>query len=165
MARDHARIKTSILDDKDFTSLNSVQQITYFAAIFARDLSWAGVLPYTPVRFTRVAADISERKAQTALQVLEDKRFLVIDRDTAEILVRSYIRHDGIMRQPNVAKACARAVESVYSSRIQDVLVEELGRLLREDPNAKGWTGFEASEPDLFAQVKGKALSKGFGKG
>lgn len=161
MARDHARIKTSILDDKEWTTLTSAQQMTYLSALCARDLSFCGVLPYIPSRFTMVATDISVHVARSCLQVLERKKFLVIDRDTAEILVRSYIRHDGILKQPNVAKACAKAFKSVYSPRIKEAIITELARLLTEDPSAKGWQGIEQVDSKLFEQIKAKGSPKG----
>lgn len=157
MARDHARISTAILDDPDYLALNSVQQNLYLASILAKDLSWCGVTSYAPARFVGIASDITRPKVIQGLKVLEDKRFLVIDRDTSEILVRTYVRHDGIMKQPNVAKACAKAVNRVYSPLVRASIVTELARLWEENPEARGWVGFSEADPELFELVLSKA--------
>ncbi len=156
MARRHARIMLSIWDDPDFTALTSGEQVTYFSLISSRDLSWCGVLPYLPKRLVRNSRSLTERKVVAALDVLTEKRFIVVDRDTDEMTVRRFIHHDEVMRQPNVAKAMARALDLVHSQRIRDVIVDELRRELTEEPDYAGWGAIALAFPELFELVNAK---------
>lgn len=152
MARDHARILLSIWDDSDFVSLSSVQQRTYLALISSRDLSYCGVHPLIPVRLCS-ASDMAERKVSAAIDALEAKKFLIVDRDTAEVCIRTYVRHDGILKMPNVVRAMNKAWSKVHSATIRKAIRRELGVALAD------------AYPEGIGQAMCKALAEGFGKG
>lgn len=164
MARKHARILVSIWDDPDFVALTTAQQVTYFALLSSKDLSWCGVNPLLPQRFSGLASDLNERKARAAFDALADARFIVADHDTAEVAARTFVRHDDILNQPNVTKAMGRALGLVRSDRIRRAIVDELHRVHLESPDAKGWPSLRASYPDLYAEVS-KPSAKGCRKG
>lgn len=157
MARDHARLLVSIWDDADWVALDSCTQLAYLSLVSSRDLSWCGVAPLLPKRIARNFADGTERKVRTSLGRLEAARFVVIDHDTAEVLVRSYVRHDGILKQPNVTKALVRALDRVHSDTLRDAVKDELGRLLGEEPDLRGWDTIRSEWPELFEEL----LTKG----
>lgn len=165
MARDHARVGIDIWDDEDWTALTSTQQLAYLTLISSQDLSWCGVLPYIPARFALLSADMTERKFARAMADLEVGRFLIIDRMTAEVLVRSYVRHDGLVKQPNIMKALVRAYGKVHSDTLRDAVTIELRRLYADNPSAKGWAGFAEEDAELFEYVSANPLRKGSGKG
>ena len=156
MARRHARILVSIWDDADFVALTSAQQVVYFAVLSSKDLSWCGVNPLLPQRFSRISSDLTERKAIAAFDVLTARRFLVADYGTAEVAARTFVRHDDILAQPNVAKAMGRAIGLVRSEAIRESILTELARTLEERPDAKGWPSLRAAYPELFAEVVAK---------
>lgn len=157
MARKHARLLLSIWDDADFTALAPTEQSVYFGIISSRDLSWCGVAPLLPQRLVRNAAGLTERKIASALDRLCKDRFVVIDRDTAELAVRTFVRHDEIMRQPNVVKAMATALDRVHSDRLRDVILDEVARDYVENPGYPGWKTLENSFPMVSAKVHEKA--------
>jgi len=165
MGRDHARVRVDIWSDPDFLELTSVQQLAYLVLISSRDLSYAGVVPYVPARYALLSRDWTERKFAAALRGLEQRRFVLLDLDTAEVLVRSYVRHDGLLKQPNVAKALVRAFYRIHSEHLQDAVVGELRRLYADDPDARGWVGFREASEELFARVSAKGSRKGSVKG
>lgn len=156
MARDHARLLVSIWDDPEWVSLKTMQQNAYLALISSSDLSWCGVAPLLPQRLAGLAGDLTERKVRSALDTLADLRFLVIDHTTAEILVRSYVRHDGILKQPNVTKALVRALDRVHSDTLVDTVKAELARHLRDEPDLRGWDVIRSGWPDLYDQISRK---------
>ena len=160
MARKHARIFVSIWDDPEFTALDPASQILYFAVLSSRDLSWCGVHPLLPQRFTGIAAGLNERRVRTELGKLADASFLVVDEATAEMAVRTFVRHDGVLDQPNVTKAMGRAYGLVRSRAIQRSIVLQLSRAFRDEPEAKGWPALRNAYPELFHQVGEKALPK-----
>lgn len=159
MARKHARLLLSIWDDKDFTALDTTEQVVYLGICSSRDLSWAGVAPLLPKRLIRNSRNLTERKVTAALDRLERDRFLVIDTDTDELTVRTFIRHDEVMRQPNVVKAMGAALARVHSQRLREVIVDELARDYYEHPNYPGWRTLADGFPKVFAEVEERGFS------
>jgi len=159
MAREYARLMVKIWDDPDWLNLTGDEQTSYAALISSQDLDYAGILPYLPSRYAHICRKMTERKFIAALGALEaiTPPFVVIDRETAEILVRTYIRHDEVLRIPNVAKAMAKAVGKIRSPRLRAVVIDELVGLTIEAPDAKGWRGIEDGYPDLYAEVAARA--------
>lgn len=159
MAREFARLMTSIWQDDDFIRLTSGPQLTYLALISSPDLSWCGVVPLLPQRLALLSVDVTERKIRNNLAALEGSRFVVTDTTTAELAVRSYVRHDNILRQPNVVKAMVKALNRVHSPRLRGVIEAELGRAHQQNPEAKGWPTIRSEAPELFARIQGTGSS------
>lgn len=156
MARTHARLLVSLWDDEDWLRLTSVQHDVYAALLTTHDLSWCGVAPLLPQRLVSWSADLDLKKVTRALQSLasdEAGRFLVLDDATGEVLVRSYVRHDDLLKQPNVTKAMIRSLPRVRSAELRDAVAAELGRKLKEEPDLKGWRIIELEAPQLFQRV------------
>lgn len=153
MAREHARILLSVWEDDDFLALRSTDQWAYFALLSHRDLSWCGVSPLLPQRYANLASDMTAGKANAALRNLEQARFVVADHDTAEIAARTFVRHDGIMKKPNVLIAALKAFEKVHSPQIRESLRCEFARAYTE--------GF----PEGFGEPFGRAFGRSFPEG
>lgn len=134
-ARKHGRVLSSIWDDDDFRALDASPQRMYIFLISQPDLEQSGVIPLRERRWARAAADLKPGDVSAALQVLESAKFVVIDEDTEELLVRSLIRRDGVWKQPNVFKSAADQIFSVSSHKLKAVLHEELSRLELETAN------------------------------
>lgn len=143
----------SLWSDDDWRALTSQQHDVYAALLTTHDLSWCGVAPLLPQRLVGWSVDLNLRRVQVTLEQLADARFLVIDEAAGEILVRSYVRHDDFLKQPNVTKAMARALERVRSDQLHRTVVAELGRKLKEEPDLKGWRTLSDGFPQLFEQV------------
>ncbi|TDE03448.1 hypothetical protein [Jiangella asiatica] len=156
MARDHARIEVGIWSDPDFICLDPADQHMYLLLVTSPRLSYCGVIDYVPARFTGLAKGITPAKLKARLDSLAARRFLVIDYGTAEILVRSYVRHDGLLKLPNVTKAMASALMAVVSPVVRDTVVAELARARREEPDAKGWEGLAKTYPRLLEEIDAK---------
>lgn len=153
MARNHARIFTRIWQDPDFRALTVDAQHAYLATVSSPALSYVGVMDYIPQRLAGLAVGHTLRRATAALTLLDQKRFIVVDHDTAEMCVRSLVRHDRILERVNMGKATARAFGKVMSLPIREALIEELGRVYAEDQNLQGWTGVKEIDPDLMGDV------------
>lgn len=129
MARSHARLLLTVWADPDWRALPMAAQWLYEALISQPTITWAGVLPLQPRRWRGLAADVDAATIEVALKALAAHRFVVVDEDTEELLVRSFVRHDGVARQPNVLKAALREAQTVQSLAIRRVLAAELRRL------------------------------------
>lgn len=153
MARDHARIHVSIWHNPDFRALSASAQHAYFTIISQPGLSYAGVLDYFPTRIAALSAGNTPRRVAEAVTKLHTSRFIIVDERTAELLVRTYVRHDGVLGRVNMGKAVARAYGRVMSLDLRRCILTELAKAHRDDPNAQGWVGFSELEPEAMLQV------------
>lgn len=160
MARDHARVKTSIWLDPDFTALRSAEQHLYLALMSNKGLSRCGVIDYIPSRFERLASDLTAAKFKAAVSGLRAARFVVLDEQTQELLLRSYVRHDGVLDRVNMGKATGTAFEAVVSHPIREAIGEELARLMRDAPELLGWQGLAVTSPTAHAMASGMESRK-----
>lgn len=140
MPRTYAQIKIAIWADDDFRRLTGAAQTLYFRLLTGATINSAGVADWRPKRIARSAADLTERSVRSAASELADHRFVVIDDDTEEILIRTFIRHDGTLRSPNQAAAVAGAYAGIGSPKIRAAITRELRRLHAEEPDLGGWS-------------------------
>ncbi|WP_280454137.1 hypothetical protein [Nocardia brasiliensis] len=133
MARDHGRLLCRIWNDKEFRALTRTAQALYAQLISQKEINNAGVLPLMVSKWAKGCDEMTSEMIIADLAVLVDARFVVVDTDTEEVLVRSFIRNDGVLKQPNVFKNALRVAEAVESTSIRAVLAAELRRLGRSD--------------------------------
>jgi hypothetical protein len=133
MARTHARILVTIWGDPDFRALSIEAQRMYLLLLSQGSLNNAGVLPLTAKRWAAGCADTTTGHIEKALHELDVARFVAADDDTEEVLIRSFIRNDGIVKQPQMMKSALREALTVESPRLRSVLAAELRKLRRED--------------------------------
>lgn len=139
MARDHARVRNDIWVDEDFTNLSSSAQWLYLRILSHSKLEYCGVTEWRPGRLAASAADLTAADVEMFAAELEAGQFLVIDRDTEEAFVRSFIKHDGLMDKWNLAAAVARTFVEVASKPLRGAIVHELHRLQDDYPDYRGW--------------------------
>ncbi|GAA3223068.1 hypothetical protein [Actinocorallia longicatena] len=148
MARDHGRIHWAMWNDQDFRDLDGDAQRLFMLALTQPGLSYAGVVPYTLRRWSQLARDSTVPKLRKAVTALEKARYVVVDEDAEELLIRSFIRNDGLLDSPNICRAMVKDFAAVGSSLLRSVIVCEIYRLATENPrqgNAKSWS--EAIDP------------------
>lgn len=143
MARDHARVRLDIWTDDDFRALPSTSQWLYFHLISSPSLTFCGVADWRPARIAAVTAELTGYDVEAFAVDLEEcsKRepFIVVDRASEEVLVRSFIKHDQLMKQPNMATAMVKAHASTASAILRAVIIDQLVRLRDSEPNLLGW--------------------------
>lgn len=139
MSDAYTRVLTSIWSDNEFTALSADAQWLYLAILTAPDRSLCGVADWRVNRLKKRAVGRTAEALEIIAEELEAAYFLVIDRDTEEALVRSFVRKDTVMKMPNMATAMVKAFQQVVSPRLRAVIVHELRRLHREQPALKGW--------------------------
>lgn len=153
MARDHARIQTAIHLDGDWRKLDQAAQHIYYTLTSHPDLSYCGVIDYIPGRWTQLSAGLTDAKIKASVRSLERARYVVVDRKTNELLIRSFIRHDKILAKRNMGHACGRALGLVHSHGLRDAVLHELARLWNEAPDLAGWAGFREFDPEAYAMA------------
>lgn len=151
MARDRANINTNIHTDQDWRDLTIAEQHLYWLLSTHPDLNYVGVVDWRTARLSAMAADATREGIQETAESLQEKRFVFIDEDTEEILVRSFMRHDGLLKQPKLSISMVNAYGAVASKYIREVVTFELQRLFAEFPE---WAAFRQEK--VMALVKGK---------
>src|SRR5690349_13811993 len=109
MARDHARIYLAIWNDENCHKRDQAAQHTYWMLLSQERLSYCGVLDYFPSRLATLTDGATEAKIKAAVKTLERRKFVVLDPETHELLIRTYVRHDGVFDRVNMGKAVGRA--------------------------------------------------------
>jgi hypothetical protein len=128
MARNYAQIMTAIWRNAEFRALAEREQRTYLMLVTQPDISAAGVLALRLRRWSDMAADSTPDGLVYALKVLEAGRFIVVDWDAEELLVRSFIRWDGGFGNPKRRPVIIRSAAEVDSELIRRHLAVEFGR-------------------------------------
>jgi hypothetical protein len=130
----HARILRSIWLNEEWLDLSIPAQWLYTRILTSAKVSKAGVAEWRPKVLTQSAIGVSAELLESAALELEETMFLVIDRGTEEVLIRSFVRNDGLLAQPNMATAVAKAYADIGSRRLRGVLNHELHRLQNDQP-------------------------------
>lgn len=151
MAHDHARINLAIWGDDDFTDeLSPAAQHLYFALWTSPGRSYCGTGNWHPGRLTQLARGWTVTDVEAAAAELSAHLFLIVDPLTDEYLLRSWIKHDGLWRTPNMAVSVAMARLEVASKTLRGVIVHEVRKLAAANPDAAGWK--RPAVVDMLAQ-------------
>lgn len=126
---EYGKIYKRAWGDRDFKALGAEQQLQYLKLLSQTDISLAGVLTLAPTRWATQTSGLEVADIEAALRDLEAARFIICDRDTQEVLVRSYIRNDELWKSFKTMKAIRGAVERVLSPRLKGVISSELLRI------------------------------------
>ncbi len=129
MARAAARILTSIWHDEAFLRLDARAQWLYLLLLSQPDLNHLGVLTLAVGRWASRARGTTEADVEKALAALEEAEFVVVDRAAHQLLIRTFIRHDGVYKQPNVLRAAKACIPTLYSGVLAEATITELDRL------------------------------------
>jgi hypothetical protein len=156
LARDRANINTNLWVDPDWRDLDDAEQRLYMLLTTHPSLSYAGVADWRPGRLAAMSRDGSREGIDLAAKGLQDKRFVFIDEGTEEILIRSFLRHDGLLKQPKLAVSMANAFGAVASREIQMIIVNELHRLNTEHPE---WKAFDVAQVKVLLKLEGKDMA------
>ena len=140
MANDYARVMRSIWGDDDFRALPWDSQWLYFHLLTSPSLNHAGVTDWRPARMAGLARGLTADAIEASSVELEGNLYILVDRDSEEALIRTFIRHDGLMAQPNMAAAMAKAHAGISSKVLRGVIVHELKHLKDDEPDLNGWS-------------------------
>lgn len=146
MAREHAMIKVSIWQDDDWRDLPANAKLLYLTLTTSATLTYCGVADWRPRRIAALVSDWTADDVIDAALILIERHYIVVDEATEECLVRSFIRNDGLMKQPKMAVSVALAYAGTSSRTIRGVIIHELNRLYVDQPGLNGWSRPQATE-------------------
>lgn len=165
MAREYAKIKVSIWSDPDFVRLPMASQHAYFTLVSQAKLNYCGVMDYLPARLATLCPDHDAGSIDHAIKILEADHFAIVDYATSELLVRSFIRHDGLLSMPNMTKALLKDFGSIISEPLRKVVTREMGKCYQQDRALAGWKVLRKVAPDLYDIVTANPSAMGSAKG
>ena len=129
MARNHGRVYAAIWLDPTFTALSVGPQRLYMFLLSQPNMSHLGVLPLTERRWLRAVDGYTHDSIEADIKALVATRFVVVDEDTEELLVRTLFRNDNVYKQPNTLKAAISSVPAIVSQGIRTTLRDEVARV------------------------------------
>lgn len=139
MARDHARVNLDIWNDPDFRALPMSAQHLYLVLWTHPDLTYCGSIDWRPARLSGLTEGADRTGIEEAAACLQARHFLVVDEGTEEALVRSWIKFDGLMKQPRMAISCVTAYGAMGSDTLRKVVVHELTKVREALPDLAAW--------------------------
>jgi hypothetical protein len=121
----YVRVVRSIWTDPEWLDLTSIEKLVYLQLISQPNISKCGVLPFVPRRWAHMHPDLSAEDLVATLSALEVKRYIVVDRDTEELLVRTYLRYDEAWKQTNGTRGIQIEAQEIMSKRLLGVVIQE----------------------------------------
>lgn len=137
--KDHARINLGIWGDDDYRGLTPAEQHLYFVLWTHPDLSYCGSGDWHPGRLASLAEGWTRSQVEFAAAGLSHKLFVLVDTDTDEFLLRSWIKHDGLWRTPNMAVSVANARAALASRTLRGVVVHEMRKIRDRNTQSGSW--------------------------
>jgi hypothetical protein len=139
MARDHARFNIAIWQDPDWRTLPAPAQHLYMVLWMHPELSYCGVVDWRPGRLVSMSQGWDTDDIRALARCLEARHFIVTDDVSEEVLLRSWVRFDELLKQPRMAVSFANAYAAVSSNTLRGVIIHELRKLYRLEPQLPAW--------------------------
>lgn len=134
MPRDYAQIRPDIWADDHWRTLTPGAQWLYMHLLTSPRLTHAGVTDWRPARIAKIARTLTPEGVRKYADELTRERFVLADDETEEICIRSFIRHDGVLLNPNLWKSLGAAFADIFSAPIKAMVAAEVHRLREESP-------------------------------
>ena len=144
MAREYSKVKLSIWNDPDFRTRTADGQGLYFTMLTNPGITSCGVVEWRESKLIKYSADMTVSRLREAAWNLGEVGLIAVDPDTEEALVRSFVRHDGVLQSPNMTLAMVREHGTIASLKLMALVSKEVRRAFDEHPD---WKGFTPSEP------------------
>lgn len=118
--------------DKEFQKVPRLAQCTFCQILSQKDLDTAGVLTLHLDLLAKACEELTVEQLRADFTILEASRFLLVDYDTDEVFVRSYVRRVSAKNR-NSWLSVPKNARMVGSKKIRHELALELRRLRRKD--------------------------------
>ena len=166
MARDRANLRIDLWADEDWRKLSMGAQHLYTLILSHSTLSYAGVADWRPGRLAALTAGRAPDDIRRDAQELSEAAFIYADEMTEEVLVRSFLRHDGVIKHPRLHVSMAKDYAGISSDAIRAFVAFELQKLNAESPTMALWedarvqTILKATPRNLKGEVMADAIDK-----
>lgn len=139
--REYALTTTDMPEEASIKALDVGAQWLYDRLRFRKEISRCGVLQWRPALYAELGPDATDRKIRSWAKQLEARGQIVLDEPYAECLVRTYVRWDGILGQPNVIPHVVYDFGLIASAKVRLGFLREFRRLWDLDALTDGERG------------------------
>lgn len=123
--------------DRDFQRLSRNAQCTYVQLLSQKDLDTVGGLTLHLDLMAKACHELTVEQLKADLAELEAARFVFVDYDTDEVLVRTYVRRvSGVGDKNRAWLSVPKNARLIASPKLRHELAKELRRLRRVDADA-----------------------------
>jgi hypothetical protein len=153
--REYGQLRHDIWNDDDFRSLTLPAQWLYMVLVSDPKLNYCGVTSWHAGKIAQRSAETSPKDVLLAALELCEKFYTVIDEDTEEVFIRSYLKHDGLLKNPRLSVTMTKDYGSIGSNKIRAALVYEPDPELRYTQGGLAVANFTiASTPRIFDKTR-----------
>lgn len=134
MARTYGKLLAAAWIDEDWTKLRAREQWLYMLLLSQPKLTLVGCIDYRPGHWANLASDVTHGTLTAAVDGLEAADYIAVDRDTDELLIRSFTKHDGIATANyKLRKGLWGAWTAIMSADLRAVAVHNMPAELFDD--------------------------------
>lgn len=133
MARSYGRIDVQRFHDTDWRALPLAEKAVFDMMLTHPKLSLCGALDLKYGSLCGYAPDLDVDALSGHLEALEAARFIAVDWDTDEAVIRTFVRHDGVLQNQNLGKGMWSAWIAVESPHLRKVVLDNLPDMAFED--------------------------------
>lgn len=128
-ARKYGKLHTAIHRNLGWRALDSDPQWLYMTLLSQPNVDSCGVLPLQILKWASCSASMTADRVRAALELLARAWFIVVDTETDEVLIRSFLEHDVLAAgSPKVLVGALRSALQVQSDWLRAVLASEAFR-------------------------------------
>jgi hypothetical protein len=124
MARTYGRIKAEVWRDEEFRALTIHAQWAFFMLLSQPDLSLCGAIAYRPGRWSRYAPNLGAERMAALIETLAEKRYVLVDLDTEELLIRTFVKHECNLKNPKVKAGVLSAINQIESPALRQSIAD-----------------------------------------
>lgn len=150
MARNFARLATTIWRDSDWRALSHHAQWTYMTLLSQSKLSLAGCLDVRLTAWSGLTVSTPQEDVEKYLDELVEHDFIRVDHGTQELAIRTFVEHDDVLKNRNLGKGMWSAWAAIESEELRSYLVDNFP--------AEAWE--ERFEPP-FPRPKNRSRDRG----
>lgn len=155
MARDRASIRLDMWADQDWRDCPQGAQHLYMLLLSHPALSYAGVADWKPGRIAAMTEGMTAELVVQNARILRAGHFILTDDESEEVLIRSFIKHDGLMKQPKLTVSMTNAYAAVASRQIREVIAFEVQKLQKAEPDLNAWS---VKQVETLLKAKGSDI-------
>lgn len=135
MAREWANLRTDIWGDSDWRNQSVGAQWLYLYLLSSPSLTYVGVADWRPARISAVVVGVSAADVRRFAAELQEGRFIFTDTEYEEVLVRSFLKHDGLLSNPNMWRSVGNDFAEVASKELRGRIAAEAHKLRERSPD------------------------------
>lgn len=129
MARHYGKMSCEIWRNDDYLALSINAMFVYQMLVEQPEVTSAGTLAITLKRWTNHFTGRVDVVAAIKELAEVEAQFVVVDWDTEELLIRTFVKHDGGATNDNRVKAMKECAKAIRSAEIVTAIALELDKL------------------------------------